>query len=356
MVWRLLYWLLVPVVLLGVAGIQGRERGLDPGVLGAGFLGWLAVGLIAELVAAGLGHAGSYSRERPISAEPADGEVRIVPVPRVRSVPNSRDGRFRRIEAIEPIGGPRPRPVLRRALPPLLGRVVVFSIFLGRDGRGWSDGEIAEAHEALIRAAAWVEGEAIRHGAPVNIDVAADYIVAVDDRPRLVDELVFLQEGDGVAPFEAREVVELIASTSRAVGSLGIGVNDVADLIAQFERRVSADRIVGILHSRSAGRSQAVIESEIGLPGASLALCYASEADLPAPLTGRPFADPVTFVHELLHLFGAVDKYGVPLRTFPAGSVTSRDVMLLHEDRLGRVRIDPLTAREIGWASGAGGQ
>jgi len=64
---------------------------------------------------------------------------------------------------------------------------------------------------------------------------------------------------------------------------------------------------------------------------------------------GPPFADPVTIVHELLHLFGASDKYNVPLARFPDRSVTDRDVMLLQYNSLGRLRIDPLTAEELGW-------
>src|SRR3954452_17369950 len=76
---------------------------------------------------------------------------------------------------------------------------------------------------------------------------------------------------------------------------------------------------------------------------------YSREQTLPAPLGGPTFPDPVTFVHEVLHLFGASDKYGVPLRTFPAQTVTERDVMRLNVESLSRLRVDPATAREIGW-------
>ena len=69
----------------------------------------------------------------------------------------------------------------------------------------------------------------------------------------------------------------------------------------------------------------------------------------PSRWTGPPFTDPVTIVHEVLHLFGASDKYGVPLRSFAPKSVTHREVMRLDEESLIRLRIDPLTAREIGW-------
>ncbi len=59
--------------------------------------------------------------------------------------------------------------------------------------------------------------------------------------------------------------------------------------------------------------------------------------------------DPTTVAHELLHLFGATDKYGVALRSFRPGSVTSRDIMRLNHDLLSRMTIDPLTASEVGW-------
>ena len=71
--------------------------------------------------------------------------------------------------------------------------------------------------------------------------------------------------------------------------------------------------------------------------------------DDPPAMTAR--TDPVTVVHELLHLFGATDKYGQALRSFVPGSVTSRDVMRLNEERLSRLRVDALTAFEVGWNS-----
>ena len=59
----------------------------------------------------------------------------------------------------------------------------------------------------------------------------------------------------------------------------------------------------------------------------------------------------MTVVHELFHLFGASDKYGIPLRSFPPKSVTDRDVMRLDSETLSRLRVDPATAAEVGWAS-----
>jgi hypothetical protein len=113
--------------------------------------------------------------------------------------------------------------------------------------------------------------------------------------------------------------------------------------------RVEADLRVWLIHHRRAGRSFAIPPDESDLPGVSVAICYARETSLPEPLTARPYADPITYVHELLHLVGAEDKYDVPLGSFPARSVTERDVMRLDETSLSRMRIDPRTAAEIGW-------
>src|SRR5690606_23118862 len=110
-----------------------------------------------------------------------------------------------------------------------------------------------------------------------------------------------------------------------------------------------------LLFPRSAGQSWAVSEADLGLPGVSLGVCYARETKFSAALDRRPFSDPVSIVHELLHLFGATDKYGVPLKDFPAGSVSRRDVMRLDFETLGALRIDPLTAAEIGWRGKAAG-
>ncbi len=71
--------------------------------------------------------------------------------------------------------------------------------------------------------------------------------------------------------------------------------------------------------------------------GVGLAICYAREASFPEPLAGPGRVDPTTVAHELLHLFGATDKYGVPLDNFPPGSVPRRDIMRLDEDRLDRL-------------------
>jgi hypothetical protein len=107
--------------------------------------------------------------------------------------------------------------------------------------------------------------------------------------------------------------------------------------------------VLWIIHSRSAGRSELISERETGVPGLSVAICYAREEDAPGPLEGRPYLDPVTVVHEVLHVFGASDKYGTSLARFPKGEVSHRDVMRLDREQLSKLRIDPLTAREIGW-------
>jgi hypothetical protein len=286
---------------------------------------------------------------RPADARPPDGRVELAALCDVQKAPNPADPRIGRLAARSPDDGPGSLVAPVSGVPTLLGRVVVFSIFIGRDGRAWSDAEIAEAYRSMIRAGTWIENEAMRFDAPVNIDLADAYLALRDDAPRRPRALKIDPDGDPIAPFDAFEDVELISAISREVAGAGLGFNDVAELIAWMDRRVEADRRCWLVHSRSAGQSMAVPVAALGTAGSNLAVCYAYEDDLPGPLKGPPFADPVTFVHELLHLFGASDKYGVPLDRFPAGSVTRKDVMVLDETRLNRLRVDPLTARELGW-------
>ncbi len=128
----------------------------------------------------------------------------------------------------------------------------------------------------------------------------------------------------------------------------------MAELADRVGRRLRADSPVWLIHPRSAGRSFVVPESETGMIGVNLAICYARETEFPERLVGAPFPDPSTFAHELLHLFGASDKYGRPLSSFPKGSVTNRDIMRLEVETLSKLRIDPATAREIGWNPSGG--
>ena len=282
--------------------------------------------------------------EPPRDASPADGVVGVAPMRGARGEPNPRDPRFCRFVALDGAahgkrakGGP----------PPLLGRVVFASLFLGRDDKGWSDEEIARAHGSLIRAGEWIEREAMRLGAAVHVDVAGIYFAATDPvrEPDVELAIISGEHGEGMSDADAE--VRLVASASRAAAVLGF--RDVGDLAGQVASRVQADAVVWIIHPRSAGRSFVAAERETGMRGVHLAICYAREDDLPGRLRGSPFTDPVTIAHEALHLFGASDKYGTSLATFPSEAVTARDMMRLDIEVLSKLRIDPGTAAEIGW-------
>jgi hypothetical protein len=305
------------------------------------------IGLAAELAA--LAWARRANEARPLipeGARPADGRVELVSIAGCRTEPNPRDPRLSRFVAIEAIDAVSPVPP-RSPTEALLGRVAILSLFLGKDGHAWTEAEIAQAHKSLLRAAEWIEKEAMRWRAPVNLAVAATYF-AVDDETSDDVEIAFQSEGDHEGPLEAGATTKALAAFSRAAARLGFA--DSAELVAQIDARVEADAWVWLLHPRCEGRSLAVPERATALPGVTLAVCYAREASFPQPLTGPPYADSVTYVHELLHLFNATDKYGVPLRAYPGGQVTERDVMYLRYEQLARLRIDPLTAAEIGWA------
>ena len=343
---RAWYWLvgLVTVVLLStLVSWPAEVADLGPFLL---FCLLVLIGVIGEVVGIVRGLRPTAGRP-PLDTAPADGEVGMAAVAGVVAEPNPCDPRLRRFVRIDRSDAPGPMEAAG-GTPALRGRVVVLSLFLGQDGAGWSDAEVVAAHKALRQAGGWIEREAIRWDVAVNIELADTYLAAEVEMGEDV-EVEFAPEWDHYAPTEANRVAKVLAGASRAAAHLGFA--DVADLIARVGPRVRADVRVWLLHLRRAGQSIAVAEAESGLPGVNLAVCYAREANLPEPLAGPPFADPVTFVHELLHLFGATDKYNRPLRSFPKGVVTERDVMRLDCERLSRLRVDPLTAAEIGWAA-----
>lgn len=288
----------------------------------------------------------------PPNAQPADGRIDRLIMTGATGQPNTCDPRFSAFWTLRPLVNSAPPARLPTgATPPLLGRIALVSLFVGHDDRPWSDDEIAQAHNALFHAGEWIEREAIRWKAPVNLMVADTYFVVNDDDAVGNDvELSFQPEGDGVGPLEAHAVTKALIDTSRA--ALRLGFRDAVDWMEQIYSRIDADALVWLLLPRRAGRSLAIPLDLTELAGVSLAVCYARESSFPERLTHSPFTDPVTIVHELLHLFGALDKYGTPLRSYPPRSVTSRDIMRLNESRLSRLRIDRQTAREIGWEVG----
>ena len=157
----------------------------------------------------------------------------------------------------------------------------------------------------------------------------------------------FAPEEDGVGPLEDGATTKALVRLSRAAAAMGF--RDAVHLFDEVDGRVGADSTAWLLHPRRAGRSFAVPRDESGLDGVGVAVCYPREASFPEKLTGTARVDPVTVVHELLHLFGAADKYGQPLSAFAPRTVTAREVMRLSHTRLTRLRIDAATAREIGW-------
>jgi hypothetical protein len=348
---RAVYWTTgVFAVLVAALAIDGGPEARGFGVL-AMVLALGIIGLIGEFVSLRRTRAVGAAARSANDLRLADGQVGIARVDGVQVEPNRRDPRFRRFVAIEP-GDTKPvaHELSARRLPPLLGRVVLFSLFQGRDGLSWSNEEIARAHDSLWKAGAWIEREAIRWHAPVNIELADTYFVSNDDEPDDV-AISFIPQGDEQGPLEVNAVTKALTGASRAAARLGF--RDAAELCARINSRVEADARVWLIHPRRAGRSLAVPLDETQLAGVSLAVCYARESSFPEPLAKLPYTDPVTVVHELLHLFGATDKYGLPLRSFPPRSVTSREVMLLNESSLPRLRIDPRTATEIGWVTEA---
>ena len=229
----------------------------------------------------------------------------------------------------------------------MLGKVVFASLFIGRDGKGWSSDEVGQARRSARRAGEWIEGEAMRWGAAVNVELLDVEFVADDPRVEEVTLAVVNLEWSPTL-LEADAITRALGSASR--GAVALGFKGLADLVETIERRAEADRFVWLLHLRRAGRSLAVGADEAPLPGLMAAICYAREENFPEPLAGPPRPDSATLAHEALHLFGASDKYGTSLGRLPKGTVTRRDINRLADESRSRLRVDPATAAEIGWA------
>jgi len=284
----------------------------------------------------------------------ASSTVSIVPLSSVQNVANFRDRKFQRFEScaeLPEIVPPAVRVsarVARHQPPELRGNWVMVSLFVGCDGRPWSESEIAGRLESLLHAGRWVAGEASRYRMPLTLGVCDTYFAVADDSTDRI-EVGFAPEGDEMGPAEADQDTRALILMSR--GARQLGFRDATDMVEEIASRLPGARCAWFLHIRRGGRSLAIPHDLTALQGVCLAVCYAREASFTEPVVKVPGPDPVTFVHELLHLFGATDKYGVPLSVFPSAAVTAYDVMRLDRTRLARLRVDPLTAAEIGWLS-----
>lgn len=230
--------------------------------------------------------------------------------------------------------------------PALQGRVALVSMFIGSDGRSWADSEIDRWTTSMERVARWIEQEAVRYGAGVAVGLADTYFqVEGDDTPEV--EIGPGWEGAGIGLFEMNTITRSLTLMSRAAAELGF--HDSVDLVREVGARLDGAAPVWLLHLRRTGRSFAVPLDLTELDGVSLALCYARSEVFSSVLVRSPIPDAAMIAHEVLHLFGASDKYGVPLDSFRPGEVTRRDVMRMDARRLERLRVDPLTAFELGW-------
>jgi hypothetical protein len=280
--------------------------------------------------------------------------VSIVPLAGVRKVANYRNRKTQRYLSGAELPGvdPPPRQLSARTAcgqpPELLGNWVMVSLFAGCDGRLWSESEIAGRLDSLLHAGRWVAREASRYRMPLALGMCDTYFAVEDDSTEPV-EIGFAPEGDDMGPAEADQITKTLILMSR--GARQLGFRDATDMVERIAARLPGSRSVWFLHIRRSGRSLAIPLDLTELRGVCLAVCFAREASFTEPVVRIPGPDAVSFVHELLHLFGATDKYGVPLHKFPPGTVTAFDVMRLDQTQLVRLRIDPLTATEIGWVS-----
>lgn len=331
------------------AEAEGLGLGLWLALIGAGL-----VGLIVELArlssqgrdavrTAEARRAGAGRRVEPFR----DG-VAIMDINPKES--NLRGGPYARYvgpfhqEDDEPPGLPLP---WRKVAPPALqGRVALVSMFIGSDGRSWTDSEIADWMTSIEWVTRWIEMEAARYRAGVAVGVADTYF-SVEGEPTPEVDIGPAWAGASVSLFEMNTITRSLTLMSRAAAQLGF--HDSVDFVREVGARLDGAIPVWLLHLRRSGRSFAVPLDLTELDGVSLALCYARSENFSDVLVRSPIPDAAMIAHEVLHLFGASDKYGVPLESFRPGEVTRHEIMRMEARRLERLRVDPLTARELGW-------
>ncbi len=245
------------------------------------------------------------------------------------------------------------RPVTKSLVPdggsPILkGRLKLATFLLGRDGRDWTDAEIAAVIQATQSAADWLAGEADQWEIPLTIEIQKELVIGTNDAPRSPGELVMAMDEFDSSLEDFEESAAVVRAASGVAAELGF--RDLPTLVACLNDPLADDvAVVWMIHSLSQGQSHYLDATETEVPGLRLAVCYVHEELPDAPWRGPIFADRVTIAHELLHAFGATDKYQASTTRYPRGAVSEWEVMLLHHKALGRLRVDPLTAREIGW-------
>jgi hypothetical protein len=280
-----------------------------------------------------------------------DRGIRLLPMQDVVAAPNRWNADFRSFQA-RILTADEPAPIPRfgpeRAAPwRLLDHVAVISLFIGRDGRYWSDREIAQQLEAVRSAAHWTQQQASRWRVSLRLDLADTYFTTLLDDDPGPEGIALLPEGSRMGLFDSSVKSFGPALMSRAAAT--VGFQDAVDLATRVNDRLAARQHVWLIHLRCRGRSYAVPVDLTPLDGLCVAVCYAEFASFPEPMSLFQHPAPATIAHEMLHLFGATDKYNVSLNHFQPGTVSPLDIMRLGHHRLSRLRVDPLTAAEIGW-------
>ena len=203
---------------------------------------------------------------------------------------NLRDQRYRRcLGPFESVGSPGARPPMpwtRVPSPPLRGQVVLVSMFVGADGRWWSDTEIARQLGALERAARWMEKEASRYGVPVGVGLADTYF-SVEGEPTPEVAIGFESEGMDVGPYEHGIATRALTLMSRTAATLGL--QDAVDFVQEIRVLLPGTTPVWLLHVRQAGRSLAVPLDLTELEGVSLASVSPAKQVSPNRSSGPPF-------------------------------------------------------------------
>ena len=124
----------------------------------------------------------------------------------------------------------------------------MVSLFVGCDGRPWTESEVIGRLDALLHVGRWVAGQASRYKIPLTLGVCDTYFAVEDDSTEQV-EIGFAPEGDEVGPAELGQITKSLVMMSRAACRLGF--RDADEMVETIAGKLPGFRSVWFLHIRA---------------------------------------------------------------------------------------------------------
>lgn len=208
----------------------------------------------------------------------------------------------------------------------LKGTLAIHNIFVDCLPNHWDEKEINAVERALRECCAWIKRE------------ASKYSITVDTR---ISENHFIAKSDRLPPSARNSRDEIFEWSSNVLKS--IDFEDMQHYAHTFQEEEKAENWITFFHVQVAGRSYAFDSTAI--TPIEFLVCFSEYADTPERKTLHTIRpDPREYAHEILHLFGAKDKYETSDK-HPLTDIMNR----LDKFSLELLSISKPTAQEIRW-------